>query len=232
MILIGRYSAKQWAVRLLLIVAILAFATLAARAYHSEHLFTRAESGRKTLTDYQQLLSSAWNTNHHNSASALRYAQFLQTRGRLADSRQVLLESGTGRSHWQGWEIEAVAWERFAFSDAGTIDDAKQAAQLLDQIIKVHPSYERGLERRGLLALKLGEWTVVENVADRLLAYNAANKNAVYFRARMAEGLGDTERARDAYSKLSAAGEPDADALYTQAELLTRLKPAGGGRQQ
>lgn len=210
--------------RLAMALLCLGFTCVAAWAYRSEQLVTKALAGRKTVYEYEKLLRDSHETNPYNGQAAMKYAQLLQSGNRFGDSRQVLLESGLRSSQWQGWELEGNAWEWLAFRPNGTMDHAAKAARYYDNVLRVNPSYEKGLERRIVLALKTGDWTTVELLATQLLAYNATNSNVVYFRGRMAEGRGDYQRAYEAYSKLAAGGFSDTSAIYTRSEIAERLE--------
>ncbi len=205
-------------------IALIAFVCVSARAYNSEYLFTRAQLGAKTVYYYDDLLTKAWLQNPYQNELNLKYAQRLQLKNQWMESRQVLSESGAGTNHWQGWELQGAAWEKLAFTDAGTLTDAKKAAAFYSRVLRVHPSYVGGIERRALLGLKLGEWNVVGELATRLLAINANNRNAIYLRARVAEGVNDVPLARDLYAKLSADGAPASDSWFTTAEISRKLE--------
>lgn len=209
--------------RAITLAAVIAYATLAAYAFHGEQLFVRAENGSKTVSDYEILLARAYNRNRCNADVAMRYVQVMLRHGNDARARSVITESALEDVRWQGWELMGTVQERQAFSDAGILADAEEAAKLYDRVLAVYPVYERGLEKRGLLALKMGDWESVQYVANKLLMINASNSNATYFRARMAEGVNDHRIAFDAYASLSSLGGIDPGALYSQRELVERL---------
>lgn len=210
-------------VRLIIICGAVGFLCLSARAYHGEYLFTRAELGPKTISDYRAMIHAAWQADPWQDSASLRYAQVLQSQGKWSKSRDILEHSAAGKYHWQGWELEGAALEKLAFSETGSIDDAHAAAELYDRVLKVHPSYTRGLERRALLGLKLGEWDKVSEIADRLVAVDSNNRNAGYLRARIADGLGNDAHARELYAAISAEGPPPPGALFTTNEIAGRL---------
>lgn len=205
-------------------LALIAFLCVSARAYNSDYFFTRAELGPKTVNDYYNLISGAMEQNPYQNEGSLKISALLQKRNEWEDARHALLKSAAGVNHWQGWELQGIGLERLAFTDAGTLKHAERAAELYDRVLKVNPSYAKGIERRALLGLKLGEWDVVRCLAERLLALDANNRNAIYLRARIAEGLNDLPLALDLYAEISAGGAPPSGSWFASAEITEKLK--------
>lgn len=199
------------------------YLNISARIYYGAYLLTRAELGRKTVNEYNDFIALAWKQNPYHNDTSLKHAQVLQSKGQWEQSRAVLLKSVGGANHWQGWAMQGIAWERLAFSDVGTLADAERAAVLYDRALKVHPRYIKGLERRGLLGLKLGDWGAVHDLAARLIAIDANNRNALYLRARAAEGSGDLLLAWDLYGQLSAGGAHPQNSWFTSREVSNKL---------
>lgn len=205
-------------------LALLVLLALSARAYNGEYLFTRAQLGPKTISEYNSLLTNAWSHNPHQNEISLKMAKVLQTRNKWEVSHRVLLESAAGKNHWQGWELQGIVRERFAFTDAGTLQDAEGAKFFYNRVLLVHPSYIKGIERRALLGLKMGDWNLVRGLADQLITLDANNRNAVYLRARIAEGIKDFPLAMDLYGELSAGGAPPSSSLFTSAEIQMKVE--------
>jgi hypothetical protein len=204
--------------------SLLVFLGLSTRAYHGEHLLTRAELGRKTLNEYQHLVTRAWQQNPYQNETSFKYVRVLQSQGRWYQSLQALSLSASGKNHWQGWELRGIALERLAFSKTGTLVDAGKAAALYDRVLQVNPSHVKVLERRALLGLKLGNWDLVNGIAARLMEQDANNINAVYLRARTAEANGKTALAWDLYGLISANGAPSSNSWFTSREIEEKLE--------
>ena len=192
---------------------------LVSMLYKGEQAFVLAEGGQKTVREYEAHLTTAYRYNRWNSAVVLRMADYRAGRGNYAGAVSLLESTVPGKLHWQAWEKLGSAYERIAFSDAGTMDDASRAAGYYDRLLRVHPRYESGLERRGLLALRMGEWSVAGNVADKLTFIDCNNLNAIYLKARMYDGLGKEELSYTLYQGLSARAAYPERTLFTRKEI-------------
>lgn len=215
------------AIRAALVAASIGMLVLAVRAYHSEQLIVLAEGGRKTISDYEELLFSSVRANPWNEAAQLRLFDYDYSRKSYTEALEKLRSTSPGVNHWRGWERLGAAYEKRAYEQNGPDEDVVLAALHYDKVLKVYPTYQSGLERRGLLALKRGEWSAVEEIAGRLEALDANSLNVVYMRAQAAEAVGNQELASQLYTRILASGPETTGALYSREDIARRISPAG-----
>ncbi len=215
-------------VKLLFVAACLVMLTAAARAYYSDQQLVLAEGGRKTLKDYEGLLTASVKANPWNAGAQLRLADYYYSRGEFDRALDVLKRSSPGLNHWRGWERTGATYEKLAYSELGTEEEIARSTYYYDRMLRVYPSYQVGLERRAVLALKGGEWDLVEKLAASLQELDANNRNSVYMRARAAEALGRSDTAYHLYAQLSAGNTETTGVLFDRAEITRRLEVLEG----
>lgn len=200
---------------------------MAVRAYHSEQLLVLAEGGRKTISDYEALLFASVRANPWNEATQLRLFDFYYSQKSYSKALEILRNTSPGENQWRGWERLGAAYEKRAYEANGPDEDVVLAAIHYDKVLSVHPTYESGLERRGLLALRRGEWSAVEEIAGRLESLDANNLNVVYMRARAAEAVGNDDLANQLYTRIMASGPETTGSLFSREDIARRITHTG-----
>lgn len=211
----------KWAVlQLALILVALAFLYHSCFVYLSSYQYAQAETGRKTMSDYQALITSA---AIHNNAAAMKLVDMHITNGALDDALATLQSTPAGNHTWRGWEREGIIREKMAGKANADTQQARKAAQLYDKVLKVNPRYETGLERRALLALKLGDYAQAKRFSADIIGVNKDNLNALYFKAKALEGYGPKGEALHLYRYISAVSHKTSVPVFSQRDIIEAI---------
>lgn len=213
-------NLKSVAVQTVVVFAALAFLYHSCFVYFSSYQYAQAEAGRKTMSDYRALVASA---AAYNNAAAMKLVDIHIANGALDEALTTLQSTPAGTRTWRVWEREGIIREKMAVKAIADTQQARKAAQLYDKVLKVNPRYETGLERRALLALKLGDYDQAKSFSADIIGVNKDNFNAMYIKAKALEGEGRKVAARDLYRYISAVSHKTSGPVFSQREIIEAI---------
>jgi tetratricopeptide (TPR) repeat protein len=207
-------------------MGLLIYLLFAARGYKSQYDYVAAGRGDKSLAQYEQLLRASLDANPANGRTSMQLAAFLASQKKYEAAAQLQRSGMLTYRTVSSFEQSGSVQEKLG--DAAAADVRQKfyfaARELYEKAERVHPGNVSALEHLLALSYKAGDDKLLDEYASKLSQAQANNLNGVYLRALSAERRGDYVTAVSLLQRISAAGEPTNNALYTPAGVTERLR--------